>query len=262
MTTNCSLSAKIECSLASDATRACESLGAPSVSKCSGATAQELRYIYNAKPCTASNSTGTVFECSDSNGGPTSSQVFILITSFDETKSYFSGVVQPGVIFGTSSNDTLSDRIKIKVSSLIGGAPDQLLQSVLTSVSCVGEASDVSLLTQYGSLELTAFKNAVNGFQSAVEIISQTFVVSNAGADNATLIWANMTSTIYGTTALVSSPGVQISSGQSVSFPFDTTPINLYASRGQTFTSTLDIAGEDGNHACADSAALSIVVGA
>jgi hypothetical protein len=256
----CSLSAVIECGLVSNSARSCSDLAPPTVTKCSGSSAQQLRFIYNAKPCTAANSTGSGFTCTDSGAGPTSSDVFIAITNDNETDSYFVGVVEPGVIFGTSSDAILADRIKVKVSSLNGSAPDQLLQTVSMNISCAGEGSDVSLLSQYGSLQLTAFENAASGFQTAVEVISQNFIVTNVGAEATTLSWANITSTLYGTTALVSPPGIELASNESLSFPYATTPINLYASNGQTFSSSFSVA-QSGDLACSSSAELSITVG-
>ena len=243
----------------SDSTRSCSDLKPPSVSKCAGSKAQELRFIYNAKPCSASNSTGAGFQCTDSSAGPTSSKVFITLTSEDETDSYFSGVVVPGVIFGTSSGASLADRIKAKVSSLVGSVPDQLLQTVSMGVSCSVD-SDVSLLTQYGSLQLTAFKNTESGFQTGIEVISQSFVVTNVGGESATVSSANITSTLYGTTSLVSPPGLELGSNESMSFPYETTPINLFAASGQSFSSTLSVS-QARSTSCLSSSELTVSVG-
>ena len=195
----------------------------------------------------------------DSSPGPATSKVFITLTSEDETDSYFSGVVVPGVIFGTSSGASLADRIQAKVFSLVGSVPDQLLQTVSMGVSCSAD-SDVRLLTQYGSLQLTAFKNAESGLQTGIEIISQSFVVTNVGSETATVSWANITSTLYGTTSLVSPPGVELGINESMSFPYETSPINLFASSGQSFSSTLSVS-QAGSSACLSSTDLSISVG-
>jgi hypothetical protein len=258
-----SISAAIECSLASDPSISCDGLKLPSISKCTGSKAQELRFIYNAKSCDASNSTSGLFQCTDSNGGPVSSPVSITVSNGMETVDFFSGTVEPGVIFSTLTGGAYAGSLSIKVSSLVNNAPGLLLQTLTVSPSC-GGSSDVSLLTQYGSLQLTAFKNTENGLQSAVDVISQSFVVSNDGVGDVTVSWANITSALYGTTSVVSPPGLQLGSGQSKSFPFATTPINLYASQGQSFSSTFNVSGVGSGASqqpCSNSTQLSFVVG-
>jgi hypothetical protein len=111
------------------------------------------------------------------------------------------------------------------------------------SSTCSNATTSLTLLAQYGSLQLTAYKNAENGLQTAVEAISQTFVVSNTGADNVAVSWANITSTLLGTSALMSPPGMPLASGQSVSFPFNSTAINLYAANGNSFHTSFHVSG-------------------
>lgn len=262
--TACSLSASIECSLTNDPSRTCKTLVPPAISKCSGGKVKQLQFLYNAQSCTASNTTATDFECSDVNGGPISSQVYITITDEAGQSSYFTGIVEPGIIFATTSDAELTDKIKVDIASLENGEPGDLLQTFLLSSSCAGEENDVSLLTQYGSLQLTAFESPESGFQAAIEVISQVFVVTNDGDDAVSLSWANITSTLFGTTSLISPPGLLLSSGESITFPFETTPLNLYASAGRPISSTFDVSGIEINgeqSTCSDSDELIIVVG-
>jgi hypothetical protein len=263
----CSLSVTVNCTLETGHNAlACGSIRPPTYLKCGGSNARQLHFIYGAQSCEASNTTSKDFKCIDSNGGPTFSTVFIKITNDGETFSYFNGTVQPGYIFGINASDALPELMRIQVFSVTSDAPDILLQTVLMSPSCANLDSDVSLLTQYGSLQLTAFENAEEGFQSAIGIIVQNFEVKNTGTGLVTLLWANITSSLYGTTALVSLPGVFIESGDSVSFPFSSTLLNLMGASGTSFTSTLEVLGSSVNNSqapstCSDKAMRTVTVG-
>lgn len=262
----CFVKANIECTLASDSSQACEDIAMPSVPKCTIGTAHHLRFIYTAQSCKESNTTSPAFECSDSNGGPSSSPVFISITDDMEGVSYFNGTVDPGVIFGTNVGIVLADKIRIKISSLTSDKHHEkevvVLQTVSMSTSCAASDDDISLLTQYGSLQLTAFANEAHGLQSAMEIISQKFVIRNVGDTVATVAWANMTSNLYGTIALVRPPGMKLHQGESQSFSYETTPINLYAADDQSFHSNFEVVsdGKEGSNKCSDIVDLSFAV--
>ena len=259
-TSACSLSAIIECSLGSDSKRACKDIAAPSITKCAGSKVQELRFIYTAQPCSASNTSAVDFLCADTNGGPITSPVFVSITDDMESVTFFSDTVEPGAVFGTSASSPLPDDIKIKVSKSASNEAAELLQTVMMSSSC-SVGSDISLLTSYGSMQLTAFANTENGLQTAVETISQTLVISNLGTATANLSWVNMTSTLFGTSAVVSPPGVLISSGEVMSFPYESSLINLFASN-QSFKSTFDVSGSASQKQCDAQASLSFGIAA
>lgn len=159
---------------------------------------------------------------------------------------FFQGPVNIGEIFnvGSSTGAPLDDTLLITIASFTGiiGIAGRTLQTGTFSAKCTS-SSDVSLLTRYGALELASFHNAQLGYQSAIEAIEQSYTIGNIGEVTANIEWANLTSTLFGSFPLISPPGLPIRRHMDVSFPYVSSTLNLYAARGQTFNSTLDVSG-------------------
>ena len=215
----------------------------PTASRCVGDSPSELRFLYNPGPCSQSNTTSNEFNCVDERDDVTAQlRAYIRVTDQDRTVSYFEGPVKRGEIFVVGNGIVMAERLFLEVFVDSGSGPGDRIQSLALHTIC-DDQSDISLLTNYGSLQLTAFDNEQLGFQSAVDAIEQTFVIRNDGMLVARVEWTNVTSTLYGESALISPPGLQIPPGLEYPFAYEGTQINLYASTGQTYKNVLRVSG-------------------
>jgi hypothetical protein len=115
------------------------------------------------------------------NGGPSlnpPSSVFITVKDRDQKVTYFNDKVGFGDIFTVlkPAATEFADRLRITVSTVNGNAAGTPLQSLELRVTCKGN-DDISLLARYGSLQLTVYKSAAQGYQSAFENLELTFIV-------------------------------------------------------------------------------------
>jgi hypothetical protein len=238
----CELKADIACILGDGST--CTGLGPPLNTLCIGENPTQLRFIYNGLPCAASNTTGRNFGCRVSNGGVNGqSAVFISITDRDGLP-YFRGVVPLGGLFAAQGGVEIDDRVEIRISTVNPdtGQPDQELQFVQMRGTCQEGRDDISLLTQYGALQLVSFTSPDQGANSAIVDLILTYSVENVGKLTAIADSAERTSTLQGDSTLISPPGVQLGRGISRSFQ-DISRLNLFSSAGRTFETVLTVAG-------------------
>lgn len=241
-TAPCIIAADIRC-MVLKTNKPCQELAPPTASRCSGdEPPQELRFMYRSGPCSQSNTTASGFNCTDFPQTANSSQLSAVIRVSDpeDLRTLFEGDVRRGEIFYVgSSRNPLSDTIQVELFA--DGEATEPFQVLRIPTKC-DAASDVSLLTNYGSLQLTAFENEAQGYQSAIDVIDQSFVIRNDGRLVTYVEWANATSTLYGENVLVSpDPGLAIAPGLEYPFSFDSTRINLYVSSGSTYSSTLSV---------------------
>jgi hypothetical protein len=241
-TAPCIVAADIRC-VVLKTNQPCQELAPPTASRCSGGeTPQELRFMYRSGPCSQSNTTATGFNCTDLPQNANSSQLSAVVRVSDpeDSRLLFEGDVRRGEIFFVGSDrNPLSDTIQVGLFA--DGEATEPFQVLRIPTQC-DDASDVSLLTNYGSLQLTAFENDAQGYQSAIDVIDQSFVIRNDGRLVTYVQWANATSTLYGENVLVSpDPGLAIAPGLEYPFSFDSTRINLYVSSGSTYSSTLSV---------------------
>ena len=240
--TPCIVAAEVRCVIA-NSNRPCSDLTPPTASRCVGDSPSELRFLYNPGPCSQSNTTSNEFNCVDERDDVTAQlRAYIRVTDQDRTVSYFEGPVKRGEIFVVGNGIVMAERLFLEVFVDSGSGPGDRIQSLALHTIC-DDQSDISLLTNYGSLQLTAFDNEQLGFQSAVDAIEQTFVIRNDGMLVARVEWTNVTSTLYGESALISPPGLQIPPGLEYPFAYEGTQINLYASTGQTYKNVLRVSG-------------------
>jgi hypothetical protein len=238
----CQLEADIACILGDGST--CTDLSPPLNTLCIGENPTQLRFIYNGLPCAASNTTGRNFGCRVSNGGVNGqSAVFISITDRDGLP-YFRGVVPLGGLFAAQGGVEIDDRVEIRISTVNPdtGQPDQELQFVQMRGTCQEGRDDISLLTQYGALQLVSFTSPDQGANSAIVDLILTYSVENVGKLTAIADSAERTSTLQGDSTLISPPGVQLGRGISRSFQ-DISRLNLYAAVGATFETVLVVTG-------------------
>jgi hypothetical protein len=259
--TPCDLDARIGCSLASGGD--CADLGPPTSTQCIGENPSELRFIFNGLPCSASNTTGRNYDCESLNGGVNgNAQVFISVTDRDD-EVFFEGILNLGQLFVVQGTPELPDRLEILVSAVnpTVGTPGAELQEIEMRASCREDRDDISLLTQYGSLQLAAFTSPDQGSNSAIDDVILTYTVANAGKLTAIAETLVKTSTLQGDGILISPPGVQLARGLSRTFT-DTTRLNLFAAAGSTFDQTLTTTGIGmmSGAACADTDSFSLSI--
>jgi hypothetical protein len=238
----CELAADIDCILGDGS--GCTGLGPPSNTLCVGENPSQLRFIYNGLPCTSSNTTGRNYACATSNGGVNGqSQVFVSITDRNNDEVYYRGIIPLSGQFIVNGNPDLEDRLIIQISTVNPdtGFPLLLLQAIQMRATCQEGRDDISLLTQYGSLQLVSWTSDDQGTNTAVADIILTYTVTNEGRLTAIAESASRTSTLQGDRTLIP-PAVQLARGLSRSFQ-DISRLNLFSSAGRTFETVLTVAG-------------------
>jgi hypothetical protein len=188
--------------------------------------------------------------------------VFISVTDRDD-EVFFEGILNLGQLFVVQGTPELPDRLEILVSAVnpTVGTPGAELQEIEMRASCREDRDDISLLTQYGSLQLAAFTSPDQGSNSAIDDVILTYTVANAGKLTAIAETLVKTSTLQGDGILISPPGVQLARGLSRTFT-DTTRLNLFAAAGSTFDQTLTTTGIGmmSGAACADTDSFSLSI--
>ena len=247
--TACDISAHIECELVdkggSETDRDCRRLKPPKTSVCLGDQPTELRLLYTGNDCTGANATSRDFKCRDFNGGPSAGSSFVTIE--DDRKggeTYFRGIVQVGEIISVrSTNSEIGKKLAVHVYAKVKGQEGSLKQKVELPSKC-DERSDVRLLTHYGAMQITAFRNRQRGFQRAIERLQHTFVIQNLGKLKSVVVWANVSSDLYGDMSLIEGgDGLQFPPGLKIPFEFGQTFVNLYSARGKLFRTDLSVSG-------------------
>jgi hypothetical protein len=265
--TKCNVTAAISCSTQRGVdTFDCSQLQPPVLSKCVGAEpVLALEFIYNGLPCSFSNTTGREFLCVTNNGGAqVNPPVPVFITAQDENRiiTYFSDIVAVGDTFTISprKGSRFNGIVRLTVSTVSGTIPGLVLQELKLRVTCDND-DDISLLTQYGSMQLIGFTSLTDGRQSAFESIVLSFTIANDGPNNAIVRNANIGSELFGNRDIIVEPGVEFRSFQSESFEFKGI-LNLYDAAGQKFGNTLSLNGTatQNDASCSDSADLSVAI--
>jgi hypothetical protein len=266
-TTPCLVAAEIRCTVLKKSI-ACDELAPPESAVCEGdGSPSELRFMYRSGSCSQSNSTSQGFNCTEDQQTSNSTLLRARVRISDPEQPstvLFEGTVKRGEIFSVRRGGAeLPDTVLVKLFT-----HDELedpFQVLRIPIRCNSESS-LSLLTNYGALQLTAFETSAQGFQSAIDEIEQIFVIRNDGRLVALVSWANITSALYGSNALVSpDPGLSVAPGLEYPFAFGSTQINLYTSSGQTYSSRLAVTASGlsslNSLSCDASASLDLTVG-
>lgn len=179
----CELTADIDCSTASG--RSCRRISSPTDSVCndgSGATAVE--FLMTGSSC------GNTPNC-DQVSGSNIAVPNVFVTVQDGGVTVFANVVALGEIFrvlGPFDQSSLAITVSANVNGQ-AGATLQILQSV--ELGCDGTfGQDLTLLRDYGSLQLVGFSSASQGTQSIIETFSLTMTIANDGSTIATVLEA------------------------------------------------------------------------
>lgn len=244
----------------------CGSLAPPTETRCRDEQPIQLRWLYTGNPCAESNSTDPRFVCEHSSDNTTESLriAFISIEDLARTVTFFEGRVRIGEVIAISS-ESLSQVILIRISSFdpaLGGRPGELQVLMQLDVTCEG-SSDISLLTHYGPLQLTTFETR-SAYQSVFESLILGYGVTNEGKYEALINQFDISTTLFGNTSLVSSPYMELESGNTHTYNFQTLRLNMYQARGQTFHNRIAVGGVGllSGLECSTDASLTFTVGA
>jgi hypothetical protein len=266
--TKCNVVASIMCTTHRGMeTSDCSQLQPPVLSRCVGSEpilAMEL--IYTGLPCNYTNTTGREFLCVTNNGGtqvnpPT--PVFVTAQDADRRVTYFHDMVLVGDAFTVAprQGSRFNGIIRLTVSTISDNLPSLVLQELKIRVTC-NDDDDISLLTQYGSMQLAGFTSLTHGRQSAFESIQVRFAITNNGLTKAIVRHAIIDSELFGTRDIITAPGVEFRRDQSESFIFKGL-LNLYDGAGQQFSNKLSLNGTSvqNNLTCSNRAEMTVVIG-
>lgn len=234
----CSLDADIDCQTSSG--RSCRSLRAPASLVCtSQGGLTSIDFLFTGKNC------GATPNCQDTDESQaiTDSQVFIFAEGEGGVIA-FQEVVEAGQFFRISSG--LDDRLAITISTVNDGVPELPLQVLeRVNLGCEGTSGqDLTLLQDYGALQLTGFSNPDQGINSVLEDVTMTYTVRNDGIMSATALTANRTSAFEpGSFDLLEGSPVVLAPDESRSFS-EVSILNLQDGSGNEYVFDFQVSGE------------------
>ena len=241
-TAACELEAEILCETSSG--RSCRSLRSPPSPVCSTADGDvsAVEFLVTGNNC------GLTEECEDANIGQPMSlgEVFIFATG-EGNEIIFQGPTQVGEILQFSSG-LEGGSISVTISTSDNGVPGLPLQ-ILSSIElgCEGQVGqDLTLLEDFGALQLISFTNDDQGFVSILEDVTMTYVIRNAGDLPASATEAVRTSAFEGMPVVFVDGGSPVLLGPSEESAFveATTQINLQNQGGTEYRFEMRVSGE------------------
>lgn len=198
-TARCNLEADIECRTASG--RTCRSISATSNRVCdSDDDPNSLTFKYTGKSCLAGSSFTANGKCREMISGLDLTQEEVYITVESDKKQNkrekndkvlrFGQVVGIGETFVLSSG--LGRESTIVISSVVSGGPGTELQRIeKLNTHCRGqEGEDLTLLQDYGAIQLVGFDTNEQGEVNTEENILLKYVIRNEGSLPAVLLSA------------------------------------------------------------------------
>ena len=199
-TTRCELEIKIDCVADNGLTNDCQDLSSMANNRecINNDIPEELVFLYTGGSCSASDNEQSNFQCEDVGGGPNGTDpVYISIDGAIES------VVELGGVFRATG--TFGDSISVVISTVRDGAAGTTLQELRSTTRCT-EGDDLSLLTNYGALQLVAFENESQGMVSIFADIILTYRIENTGLLDAEVTSALRNSALSGEEELLLSP--------------------------------------------------------
>lgn len=178
--TSCTIDASVRCVLGNDAP--CSILQALPASDltCDLNNPIQFGFFYRGTSCSATT-TNQVIACMDMGGGPMGvDEVFIDVSNFDQSETYFSDTVSVGdlVVMRQDNLDPLDDNVLVTISRV--GVMGEILQMFSLSIECE-PADDLTIGRRFGALELASYRSdddLVEGFQA----VFWDFEVQNDGS--------------------------------------------------------------------------------
>ena len=255
-TTPCSLRALLTCNVINGGSNTCTGLQNPSDVTCTGdLSPSSLTFQYTGDRCPVNLQN---YECTDTeaNLGAAREEVFVEIT--EGVRIIYFGVVRLNQVFVADGD--FGDSTTITLYTVINGMRGEELQRLVIPTSCNPD-DDLTLLNQYGALELTGFTNAASGQQSIEANIELVYAVENAGFQSANVESALIIDAFDGgPIEIVDSPFELQSDGQSVLFRnVQLLNLRLKEQLGRVDTFFLSITGTSVSNdiACTSTAQLS-----
>jgi len=241
-TAPCELEAIIDCATSSG--RNCRALPAPESLLCENDSTNgevtALEFLVTGKSCEDTPN------CEDANmGNPImSDELFIFAEGNDIA---FQGTTRVGETIRLE-NGLQNGELAITISSSENGVPGLPLQ-VLSSLElgCFGrEGQDLTLLQDYGALQLTSFTNNEQGFVDALEEVTMTYTIRNNGPFAATVTEAVRTSQFEGVPVVFVDAGspLVIAGQEEMTFTEATSSINLQDNVGTEFVFVMSVTGQ------------------
>jgi hypothetical protein len=251
------LEAEIDCrSVTSGAS--CRNLAAPTATTCdSEESPSTIAFQYTGQAC------GSTASCEELNEGVaiSESQVYIDIVGRDGAVG-FTGVVTPSEVVRVTAG--LARRITITIYTVdpATGGPGIVLQQIRDiRTECDGQLGrDLTLLQNYGALQLVSFTNPDQGTQSIIELLSVSYTVINEGALTATV--ASAVKSVPGTVEELLADGEQLLGPGALLRFEDNVTVNLSEQSGETIVFNLFTSGRGtaSGRECVDNQRYSFLV--
>jgi hypothetical protein len=233
-TAACEIEASITCAYADG--RRCD-LQSPAGITCLGSTANFLQFTYDPDSLCTGDNGSTNFECQDSNlEVDRPSSVYLRMVGQDQDGDWYAGEVSEGQIIDVPTKRGDAMRIEISTVEEIGG-PGLLLQQSQMNFDCT-EESALTLMTNFGNLQLIGFENPETGLQQVFANIEITYTATNAGTLDMDLFGAFGSSPFSGFQDFLGGEVRPLSRDGDAAFVEEFT-LNLDATAGSEFQFTL-----------------------
>jgi hypothetical protein len=154
----------------------------------------------------------------------------------------FEGIVPIGGYVQISSG--LERDLEVTIYSPANGAAGSVLQELgKIELDCEGDEGGLTLLQEFGALQLTGFTNPDQGSQSVLDDVTITYFVRNAGVLGATATSASATGGFDSSTLTLISSATELGPGEQLSFPQETVRLNLLDEGGNEFRFEASVTG-------------------
>jgi len=178
---HCKLVSSIFCELKDGSSPGCENIQAPTESECRGSgVPSKLTFKYTGQTCAESNHEPDFkhrFVCIDEMAGiENAMKVFVSVNDEEPHQ------VPKNQEFSWVSS--FGSYIHVTVHQDKGGIPGEELQNIKIGTRCK-EGDDLTLLKDYGALQLLGFENDSQGVVDSYVDVQMTYMIENKGSANA-----------------------------------------------------------------------------
>lgn len=243
-TTACNLEANIRCRTSTGS--GCRSIQPPTALVCASSSgkANAMEFLFTGKSC------GATANCIEAFAGLDIGEQQAWINIVDKKGTVaFDGIVQKGGMVSINTARLRETQLSIVVSFVdenTGGPGLRLQRITNVQIRCKGEVGkDLTLLKNYGALQVVSFTNPDQGKQSIIQSLTFTYIIINESSLPGTVTSAIKTQP--STTELIQSP-IVLRPGERVEFSdaSDKVLINLAeeAVTGTQFRYELFVAGQ------------------
>lgn len=224
-----------------------------------------MSFRYNGGDCSQSFNiqTASLFQCKDFQGGPPTSEgdrSFITVVDIKGLGIiYHANFVAVGDNFpvANSNGNEVQANMNVTVYSSGTTVPENILQTMIYHSSC---SRNLFLKDRFGSVQLVAFENDLQGLVSCFHNITYTFTVENVAAGGNAIMQTLVSITNQGSMNLTDQVnGVVVAPSSSITF---NQIVQLDISVRQQYTAFTTLTGlSPENYACQDTAFFSFIAG-